>query len=879
MNNKVIKVLDGEHGKKVINFWKQYCDTGELEGTRIGFYYGIINGVFNFWGIGEVLKFNAEIIKLPEEKTIELPLKGKYLKYSPEITFEVFKLVWDKLISLGYKSFNSYSVEYRYDEFKGKYPYFKESTNIPLEFNCYNAIRDFKETTVQEILGYNPFIKETTTVKDWNKVTEEELLEEAKRRYPVGCKVKLISRNTGGDFKNEVRFTKYKFYGNSKRKQLFVDGNLLLFHEGVWAEIKSIPEVEAEEIIPEYIECIKPQCGYFIPGNIYKVLDTEHISCCKIISNIKCSDYEPGHGLYVSLTDTSYFKPSTKEAYDAQNKVEEKFQFIVGKWYKCKDYDYIIKYFGIEKSKHGNAVLYSDLIDWNKNYKSYPEGVTGVGYAHNKHWCELTDLSEIQQYLPDGHIDKIVKHDDKQISEEPTRPKSVKEWSVDTCGVIIANKSNITRYKPFKIGFIDKIVSVSNNILVEFEKFLSYKPYDLSYSDGVEFKRFATKAEAEEFAKSLVTTLKQAVHCKTIEEYKFTKEKLGAPFYKNAYIKEGSVITLDKIGCTISLDNFVSEYSDYKLLSFQEWCDLNGYKMKVEQPLKQVVQCTTHEEWDFVISKLSSSSKLSRQRNKFEKFIKENPNGIAINTVEDLWSDIDYWKEEGYQILSFQKWCGLNEYKMESKQPLKQMDNSRIFEVGDYVVITKSNINWISRMDSEIGKVVKITEIDSDGYITYRGEPKWSFGVYDNHFRHATQEEIEDLKTVSTGILDESYIGKFISFNCGKCFYDEALIIRESGYIYLLNNCYSNNNGHINKSIYKYSLKFSNLAEVESICTDIKLLNTEEVLESQYQKSVQPDGLRLKTKNSHITIDYIKIEPKERTKLREFEFNYFPEPE
>ena len=69
MNNKVIKVLDEEHGKKVINFWKQYCDTGELEGTRIGFYYGIINGVFNFWGIGEALKFNAEIIKLPEEKT------------------------------------------------------------------------------------------------------------------------------------------------------------------------------------------------------------------------------------------------------------------------------------------------------------------------------------------------------------------------------------------------------------------------------------------------------------------------------------------------------------------------------------------------------------------------------------------------------------------------------------------------------------------------------------------------------------------------------------------------------------------------------------------------------------------------------------------
>ena len=41
------------------------------------------------------------------EKITEPPLEGKYLKYSPEITFEVFKLVWDKLISLGYRPFNS----------------------------------------------------------------------------------------------------------------------------------------------------------------------------------------------------------------------------------------------------------------------------------------------------------------------------------------------------------------------------------------------------------------------------------------------------------------------------------------------------------------------------------------------------------------------------------------------------------------------------------------------------------------------------------------------------------------------------------------------------------------------------------------------------
>ena len=68
MNNKVIKVLDVEHGKKVIKFWKKYCGTGVLRGDNVGSYYGVINGRFDFWTIDEVRQSNAEIIELPEER-------------------------------------------------------------------------------------------------------------------------------------------------------------------------------------------------------------------------------------------------------------------------------------------------------------------------------------------------------------------------------------------------------------------------------------------------------------------------------------------------------------------------------------------------------------------------------------------------------------------------------------------------------------------------------------------------------------------------------------------------------------------------------------------------------------------------------------------
>ena len=69
MNNKVIKVLDTEHGRKVIEFFKQYCNTSKLEGSVIGCYYGIINGKFDIWDANKILEANAEVIELPEEKT------------------------------------------------------------------------------------------------------------------------------------------------------------------------------------------------------------------------------------------------------------------------------------------------------------------------------------------------------------------------------------------------------------------------------------------------------------------------------------------------------------------------------------------------------------------------------------------------------------------------------------------------------------------------------------------------------------------------------------------------------------------------------------------------------------------------------------------
>lgn len=75
MKNQVIEVLNKEHGKKVIEYWKSRgVDTSGVYGSLTKEdceefrYYGVINNRFNCYTIEFVRKCNAEIIELQEEK-------------------------------------------------------------------------------------------------------------------------------------------------------------------------------------------------------------------------------------------------------------------------------------------------------------------------------------------------------------------------------------------------------------------------------------------------------------------------------------------------------------------------------------------------------------------------------------------------------------------------------------------------------------------------------------------------------------------------------------------------------------------------------------------------------------------------------------------
>ena len=76
MKNQVIEVLNKEHGKNVIEYWKSIgvdtmgmCGSFTKEDSESSCYYGVINDMFDCYTIEDVRKYNAEIIELPKEDT------------------------------------------------------------------------------------------------------------------------------------------------------------------------------------------------------------------------------------------------------------------------------------------------------------------------------------------------------------------------------------------------------------------------------------------------------------------------------------------------------------------------------------------------------------------------------------------------------------------------------------------------------------------------------------------------------------------------------------------------------------------------------------------------------------------------------------------
>ena len=502
-------------------------------------------------------------------------LLNKYIKYNSKITFDIFKLMYQKLIDLGFTS--PHTVENAFKEFSGNYPYFVMElyTGKPY-FNQYSCnLIEQSEISVEDLLEYNPVESFKLPEKWYIEVGENaEIINKWKQTTGFTEKASnykyMAYRGDGYNFKSD--YPEYSEITIEQFKQY------VLKEPVIAKSSKPFPTHWCIELNKETIPIVgvyynkkhlsDPKCATYTGDGAIGYYVRSHNNENEYVKNgyTNCSFFGDPSDSYPEITLEQFKEFIMNEPVKIETISKSKVEEVVPEYVEC---------------------YYSetDAFIINKIYKC---GSLSKADA-------LTIISEkcLNHSLPyEGHLWKF-RPSTKEAFEAQNKTQSIEKWSVGSYGVVI-NSTN----KKFPIGFIDEIIPATWHEKVEFKNYSSYDPKSLEYSSGLEFKWFATKLEAEEFAKTLVKSveckeckctnessvdkpkqlLKQAVECKTQEEWDFACDKYNKPSStKKDFPKFNTFDYTFKFTGWYTLERYLQ--NGYQILSFQEWCDLNGYKM------------------------------------------------------------------------------------------------------------------------------------------------------------------------------------------------------------------------------------------------------------------------------------------------------------
>jgi len=539
-----------------------------------------------------------------------MSLTNKYLKYSPKITLEIFTLVCNKLIDNGWELYNNQSIECIWEYLSVKnWLGIKDDNNRIIQYKN-NLPENFTETTVQEILGYDPFVKDDFVLpqKWYIKCTPE-----SKDALDKWTGFTWIYNYIYFDGKNRSHSMKYN-------DNYYTEITFDQFKKYVLKETVEEPK----EIIPEYVKCIslyeskiQGWSDYFTIGKIYKL-------------SAKPSDkftYIFGDDNEEWACDFNQFKPSTKEAFDAQN-----------------------------------------------------------------------------------------------------NPKPIEKWSVGSYFVI--EEDRLYNISCAKRGDICIIRTNGTFNFIDKRDTINWSFYSKEGS-----KWFATLPEAEEYAKTLIEPikeevkqpLKQAVHCKTQEEWDFVAKKINRT---NDWEEEYPCqILIGESNWKGGIEFCINE--NIELLSFQEWCSLSNYIMdKKKYTIKEL------ETNDKLIIYLDSKEEWIKLRKYTTKSTSQYHGKHCYSCIDGTYSsDSSRICFGGYNsdsiILTIDDII-FEDDKVEVKSEVKPDPE---FKVGDWV------IGW-HHNDSYFHKIPwKISKISECGIRVYQeGEGIWYTSK--SNIRHATPEEV-----------------------------------------------------------------------------------------------------------------------------------------
>src|ERR1035437_1484761 len=132
-----------------------------------------------------------------------MPLRNHCIRYTPKLTYQIFLLVWDKLVKANYDV--SVGASTIHNNLKSTWPYLViDGTHVGTISNCSKP-----EISIKDFLGYDPFVKRTT-IETWLEETKAKNLSFGQLReyinYGTTCPYEEVySKLKGYEIKDKAK--------------------------------------------------------------------------------------------------------------------------------------------------------------------------------------------------------------------------------------------------------------------------------------------------------------------------------------------------------------------------------------------------------------------------------------------------------------------------------------------------------------------------------------------------------------------------------------------------------------------------------------------------------------------------------------------------
>lgn len=379
--NTQIEALDRKHGAEIVQFYKDngfnvglFAGSESKEDNSECRWYGV--DIKGFFDNREKESSNIKTITLEEAKTLvnntgifknDASLKNRWIKATKNNT-HCIPILRGEYLQLDGNSgtcdiTNDKSKTWCLSEINLKY-----WELMPKDFNPYN----------QSEIKIGTKLKALTNYPDGGIVKKDE----------IGDVVQITSSIFYVDFPHHKRYACSKIFIGTK-------------YEIISEEITNTFGLKIGDTLPEKVirtwsnENNNYSYGKTWSKEISMFNGDRRVKSFKIINGVL--------GFEVSNTATIYLKAEGfKEFMDNFDKPKIETQFEVGKWYKT-GFGSIVKY---KETTSDNTFIASEHFMFD-DLKKLLSTEAKFGTSNIKNFTPLTDLSEIQPYLPDGHVDKI----------------------------------------------------------------------------------------------------------------------------------------------------------------------------------------------------------------------------------------------------------------------------------------------------------------------------------------------------------------------------------------------------------------------------------------------------------------------------------------